>query len=71
MWRDNLEDKYTVICHGCNAEFIDPNKTSSQKYAKVCKNCGRTNKDNYKLQRKMNAGVVHIGVFSNMVKNFC
>jgi hypothetical protein len=52
MTSDNqTEDQYTVVCLGCNAEWIDPSKRPGQKYAKRCQNCGRTNLDNQRLQR--------------------
>lgn len=50
--RAELEDKHTVICLGCNAEWIDPDKKPGQKYAKQCKNCGRTNKENQRLAKR-------------------
>lgn len=50
--RAELEDKHTVICLGCNAEWIDPDKKPGQKYAKRCKNCGRTSEQNQRIARK-------------------
>ena len=49
--RSQTEDRYTVVCLGCSAEWIDPSKRPGQKYAKRCRNCGRTNLDNQRLQR--------------------
>jgi hypothetical protein len=50
--RAELEDKHTVVCLGCNAEWVDPEKKPGQKYAKRCQNCGRTNLDNQRLAKK-------------------
>lgn len=53
MWKTELEDKHTVICLGCNGEWIDPSKKPAQKYAKICKNCGRTNKENQRIKQSI------------------
>ena len=50
--RSQLEDKNTVVCLGCNAEWIESDKKPNQKYPKHCKNCGRTNVENQRLARK-------------------
>jgi hypothetical protein len=51
--RSELEDKQTVICYGCSSEWIDLDKRPNQKYAKKCRNCGRTNLDNQKLAKNL------------------
>jgi hypothetical protein len=58
--RSELEDQYTVICHGCNSEWIDSTKRPGQKYAKICCNCKRTNKWNQAYARKHKNATVEI-----------
>jgi len=50
--RSRLEDRYTVVCLGCNTEWCDPEKKPHQKYPKVCPGCGRTSRENRNLARK-------------------
>lgn len=41
MWRQQLEDKYTVKCKKCKKELIDISKKPNQKYYKgTCPHCG-------------------------------
>lgn len=43
MWRQQLEDRYTVICKKCKKELIDINKKPNQKYFQAkCPYCNYT-----------------------------
>ncbi len=68
--RAELEDKHTVICLGCNAEWIDPSKKPGQKYAKRCKNCGRTSEQNQRIARRRKLDSEQRGMI-NALAEFC